>query len=361
MPELAQQARMWPMIISESSPNPQSLLGGRYRIIRQIGAGGMAEVFLARDTNLDRNVAIKQLRDEMIADPTFRERFLQEARAAANLSHPNIVTIHDFGHDAGRYFIVMEHVQGVHLKQYIRQKGALRLQESVDLMVQISAGVGYAHRAGLVHCDLKPQNILVAPDGRVKITDFGIARALATITEHESHSIIWGTPHYLAPEIASGGAPSPASDVYALGIVLYEMLTGRLPFDAADTRRIAELQLAASPPPPRKINPDIPENLELLLLKVLAKEPAARYRNADQFGRVLTSFSSQLDIKDQDIEIPQYALEVENETRALPAAKPGLDWLAILLALGALLALGGLIPLWMWACFLYPACPLPVP
>src|SRR4030042_2936362 len=169
----------------------------------------MALVYPARDLTLQREVAVKALRDDLAHEPPFQARFLQEARAAANLLHPNIVTIYDFGHDASRYFLVMEYVQGTDLKTYLRRRGRLTIQEAVELGIQISSGVGYAHRAGLVHCDLKPQNILVSPDGRAKITDFGIARALASIEPDETSEVVWGGPQYLAPEQAAGGPPPP--------------------------------------------------------------------------------------------------------------------------------------------------------
>jgi len=187
-------------------------LAGRYQLLSRLGTGGMAHVFQARDLNLQRMVAIKLLRENLISDPSFHARFLQEARAAANLSHPNIVTIHDFGVDAHQYFFVMELVSGTDLKTLLRRRQRLGVQETLGIITQACAGVGYAHRAGLIHCDLKPQNILVAPDGRTKIADFGIARALSTIDPLETSEYVWGSPQYFAPEQAAGGPPSPASD-----------------------------------------------------------------------------------------------------------------------------------------------------
>src|SRR3990170_583837 len=175
-----------------------TILGGRYSILGQLGAGGMAKVYHARDLNLQREVAVKLLREDLIDDPAFRSRFLQEARAAANLLHPGIVTVYDFGHDEQRFFIIMEYVQGTDLKTLIRRRGRLAVREATSLMTQICASVGYAHRAGLVHCDLKPQNVLVSPDGRAKITDFGIARALAS-----------PRPPPRRPPRSFGVAPSP--------------------------------------------------------------------------------------------------------------------------------------------------------
>jgi len=344
-----------------------TLLGGRYQILSALGAGGMANVYRARDLNLQREVAIKILRDDLVSDATFQARFLHEARAAANLLHPNIVTVYDFGQEAGRTFMAMEYVQGTDLKTLLRRRGPLPVEESIGLVIQVCAGVGYAHRAGLIHCDLKPQNILVTPDGRAKITDFGIARALVTVHPEEFSDVVWGSPQYFAPEQAAGGPPSPASDVYSLGIILYEVITGRLPFEAKDPAQLARLHQTASPQSPRSMNPSIPPSLEQIVYKVLSKEPSARYRTADQLGRVLMTFA------------PRSAL-AEMPPQALPASSPGhlpeattapleapapapapVDWLAVALGLLAFLAVGGLIPLWLWACLMYPSCPLRLP
>jgi serine/threonine-protein kinase len=320
----------------------------------------MAHVFQARDLNLQRMVAIKLLREDLIPDPAFHTRFLQEARAAANLSHPNIVTIHDFGVDAHEYFFVMELVSGTDLKTLLRRRQRLAVQEALAILTQACAGVGYAHRAGLIHCDLKPQNILVAPDGRTKIADFGIARALSTIDPLETSEVVWGSPQYFAPEQAAGGPPSPASDVYSLGVILFEALTGQLPFSGEDSSALADQHLRAAPPSPRALNPAISPALEQVLLKVLSKEPAARYRTADQLGRVLSGLMPQTVGASLPAAFPATpAARPEAPTRALPSsAAEGLDWLAIGLGLLAFLAVGGLLPLWLWACLRYPACPL---
>lgn len=340
------------------------ILGGRYQIIGRLGRGGMANVFRAKDLNLQREVAIKIMHEQLIEDPSFQASFLREARAAANLSHPNIVTIFDFGHDGQRYFLVMEYIPGTDLKTLIRRKQKLDTLEAVNLMIQICAGVGYAHRAGLIHCDLKPQNVLITSDGRAKITDFGIARALATISADEQVDIVWGSPIYFSPEQAAGGPPSPASDVYALGVSLFEMLAGRPPFQADDPLKLSELHQTAPPPSVRLYAPEIPDPLEQIILKVLAKEPSARYRTADQFGRVLKTFLKQQEGSES---LPAEAVmppEPDNDPQAFTAPfvdtsedETTIDWIAVGLGLLAFIAIGGLIPLWLYVCLLYPTCP----
>lgn len=340
-----------------------TVLSGRYRILGRLGSGGMANVYRARDLNLQRDVAVKILRSDLIEDPNFRASFLQEARAAANLAHPNIVTIYDFGHDSGQYFIVMEYVEGTDLKSLMRKRDPLNIHEALAIMIQIGKGVGYAHRAGLIHCDLKPQNILVSPDGRVKITDFGISRALASIAPDERSDVVWGSPKYFAPEQAAGNAPSPSSDVYALGVILFELLTGSLPFQAETSAELAHLHQTAPPPSPQELNPAISDELELILLKVLSKEPSARYRTADQFARVLTNVGvlGEGQQKSANIETDEAssfpALEA-NGALLTTETESRLDWLAIALGLIAFLLIGGLIPLWLWVCLRYPSCPI---
>jgi serine/threonine protein kinase len=339
-------------------------LSGRYQLLKQIGLGGMAHVYHARDHNLQRDVAIKILREDWINDPTFQTNFLQEARAAANLSHPNIVTIFDFGHDADQIFIVMEYIHGTDLKTLIRRKQRFEIHQAIELMIKICRGVGYAHRAGLIHCDLKPQNILVTTDGGAKITDFGISRALASVHPEEHSEIVWGSPQYFSPEQARGEGPSPASDVYSLGVIFYEMLTGEPPFEVDDKSSLAEMHIETPAPSPRRINPGIPPTLEQIVLKVLSKEPSARYRTADQLGRILGTLlqDRQQDSHRQTLLSEQDLEEAHaNTTLAMdPTQTPEVDWLAVGLGLVAFLALGGLLPLWLWVCLLYPSCPINV-
>lgn len=346
------------------------LLSDRYLLEERLGAGGMAVVYRARDTLLERMVAIKLLRQNFSRDPAFRERFRQEAKAAANLSHPNIVTVYDFGLDSERLYIVMEYVPGENLKAIIQRRGPLEVARAVSLMIKACAGVGYAHRAGLVHCDIKAHNILVSPDDRLKVTDFGIARALASIEPDEKTDYVWGSPQYFSPEQAAGQAPSPASDVYSLGVVMYEMLTGRLPFEDGDLTELSKMHREALPPAPSALNSAIPPVLEQIVLKVLSKEPSARYRTADQLGRVLITYSraaSQPVARSPVLEKaptprPPEAVQIPEAPAPAPPAHEDdyleIDWVAVLLGLLALIAVGGLIPFWLWVYLVYNP-PLP--
>jgi serine/threonine-protein kinase len=361
--------------------NEGMLLNNRYQLLERLGSGGMSDVFRARDLMLERSVAIKVLHEQYSNDAAFQQRFRQEARAAANLSHPNIVTVHDFGLDHGQLFIVMEHIPGKDLKTILRQRGRYSVEEAIPLMVQACAGIGYAHRAGLVHCDIKPHNMIVTPDARLKVTDFGIARALSTIMPDERADVVWGSPQYFSPEQATGEAPSPASDVYSLGIVLYEVLTGALPFTAPTSEELARMHLEAAPIRPSEYVPDIPSALEQIVLKVLSKEPAARYRTADQLGRVLLRFGTQRDVSPVS---PPPSLSLTPEaasTYQRPETQPthvnthqhtppvipvsesvvpapdysmqDIDWTSVALGLLALIAVGGLVPFWIYIFFLY--------
>ncbi|HHE71458.1 MAG TPA: serine/threonine protein kinase, partial [Chloroflexi bacterium] len=218
-----------------------TILNDRYRLTELIGAGGMATVYHGEDLLLERPVAVKFLREPYASDPEARQRFLHEARAAAKLDHPNVVHIYDVGVAAGgQPYIVMELVRGEDLKSLIRREAPLTVPHALALIRQVCAGVGEAHRAGIVHCDLKPQNILVNENGQVKVTDFGIARAARAEEEGDAHvEVVWGSPHYLSPEQARGEHPTPASDVYSIGIVLYEMLAGVPPFHDPDPAVLA--------------------------------------------------------------------------------------------------------------------------
>jgi serine/threonine-protein kinase len=270
------------------------ILNDRYRLIEQIGAGGMAVIYRGQDLELGRLVSVKILRPSLVDDPEFLIRFRREAQAAAKLSHPNIVTVYDVGQDGPKtHYIVMEYVPGQDLKKLLRARGTFDVDAALAIAVEVCKGVGYAHRAGLVHCDVKPQNILITPDNTVKVTDFGIARAFTEVQSDEQEEVVWGSPHYFSPEQASGEGCTPASDVYSIGIVLFEMLTGRLPFTGTEYRDLALAHLKQAPPSMTSVNPALPQELDRIAHKVLAKEPSARYRTADQLGRILEKYREQ--------------------------------------------------------------------
>jgi serine/threonine-protein kinase len=343
---------------------PVHFLGNRYRLIHQVGKGGMALVYEAYDQMLERPVAVKLLRQDFSEIQGFRDRFKQEAKSAANLSHPNIVTIHDFGEDPHGIYIVMEFMVGKDLKFRIRDKGFYSVTEGIPLMIQACNALGYAHRAGIIHCDVKPQNMIVSDDHRLKITDFGIARALSSIDENNKSDVVWGSPQYLSPEQALGEQPSPASDVYSLGVVMYEMFTGKLPFNAKTTEELIELHRTQPPLPPSQLNVDCPPELEQIILKVLSKEPSARFRTADQLGSVLANLLERYrtTAPTKPLSSPEHppALMVKEITHHVsyedysPATeKPssGLDWRLIGLELLCLLLVGGLLPFWLYIWF----------
>jgi len=347
------------------------ILHQRYRLEETARAGGMATVYRGHDTLLDRPIAVKILREPYASDPAFRERFVQEARAAARLDHPNVVHIYDVGEDdEGHPYIVMELVKGENLKSLIRRERPLSVTRALNLTRQICTGVGHAHRSGLVHCDLKPHNILLTPSGQIKVTDFGIARAFNFQEEPAEpvakEKFVWGSPHYISPEQASGDPPTPASDVYSIGIILYEMLTGVPPFHSQDPAELALKHLRESPPPLTSLNPRIPPKLEWLVHKVLSKEPANRYRNADQLGIAIEEYTRQGDEQTlphsavstdvpapSDIQTIQPAASVASALELDPSrdTKPmqsrgGIDWLMWGLLLVATVAVLGLVPLW---------------
>jgi serine/threonine-protein kinase len=270
------------------------ILNNRYRLIEQIGSGGMAVIYKAQDMELGRLVTVKVLRPSLVSDPEFLIRFKREAQAAANLSHPNIVIVYDVGQDGPKtHYIVMEYVPGQDLKKLMRARGVFEVDAALAIIIEVCKGVGYAHRAGLVHCDVKPQNILVTPENSIKVTDFGIARALSTSEQEQVDDVVWGSPHYFSPEQAAGETPTPASDVYSIGVVLFELLTGRLPFTGSDYQALALAHLKETPPSILDINPALPPELDKIIRKVLSKEPSARYRTGDQMGRILEKYQAE--------------------------------------------------------------------
>jgi predicted Ser/Thr protein kinase len=264
-----------------------TMVDGRYRIIGRIGSGGMADVYCAEDTQLGRQVALKLLYRRFAEDDNFVERFRREASAAAGLQHPNVVQVFDRGEWDGTYYIAMEFLPGRNLKQVVRDHGALDPALAADLTIQILKAARFAHRRGIVHRDIKPHNVIVDDEGRAKVTDFGIARAGASdMTETGS---IMGTAQYLSPEQAQGLPVDARSDLYSIGVVLYELLTGRPPFDAESPVTIALKQVSATPVPPRELIAAVPPALEAVTMRALRKEPAERFQDADEMIAALES------------------------------------------------------------------------
>jgi serine/threonine protein kinase/beta-lactam-binding protein with PASTA domain len=272
--------------------NEPTVFNGRYELHRRIGRGGMAEVSLARDQLLDRPVAIKVLFPEFATDPAFVERFRREATAAANLNHPNIVGVYDWGEAEGTYFIVMEYVDGRSLSQILRAEGPLHPDRVADVGADVAAALGFAHRNGVVHRDVKPGNVLVDQSGLVKVADFGIARAITATTDDNLTQVgtVMGTATYFSPEQARGDPVDPRSDIYSLGCVLYELVVGRPPFSGESPVAIAYKQVHEAPVPPRQVNSAVPPALEAIILKCLAKNPANRYPSAEDLRADLRRF-----------------------------------------------------------------------
>jgi serine/threonine-protein kinase len=319
----------------------------------------MATVYRAQDIMLGRTVAVKVLHQKRADDASFLARFYREAQAAANLDHPNIVSVYDIGQDGNRHYIIMEYVEGLSLKELILESAPFPIERTLTIAIQVCTAVGAAHRAGLIHCDVKSQNILVASDGRVKVTDFGIARALvsAPMVERED---VWGTPDYLSPEQAAGKRLAPPSDVYSIGVVMYEMLTGRLPFEAESGIALAFKHLREEPAPVNDLNPRVPAGLARIVHKALAKEPSARYDTASQLAQVLINYhrvGEAVTTVQPPVGVGQGSQSVDlaplSEERvgyfeegAEWEEERGWDWVAVVLGAVALVSVLGLAPLW---------------
>ena len=271
-------------------PQPAQVYSDRYEILRQVARGGMAEVYLARDQLLDRRVALKVLFPELSIDRSFVERFRREAQSAANLSHPNIVSVYDWGEEDDTYFIVMEYIDGRPLSSLLRAQGALLADRAASIGADVAAALAFAHRNGVVHRDVKPGNVLLDANDHVKVTDFGIARAANTKENLTQTGAVMGTATYFSPEQAQGYGVDPRSDVYSLGVVLYEMVTGKPPFAGDNPVTIAYKHVREEPVPPREMNPAIPAAFEAIVLQAMAKDPDDRYASAEELRADLVRY-----------------------------------------------------------------------
>ena len=257
--------------------SPGMLLSERYEIIDKVGSGGMADVYNAKDTRLNRNVAIKVLKQEYSNDAKFVSKFRVEAQSVAGLSHPNIVNVYDVGEDDTLYYIVMELVEGITLKRFIEKKGRLEINEAIGIGIQIAQGIEEAHKNNIIHRDIKPQNIIISKEGKVKVTDFGIAKAA---TSNTITSNAMGSVHYISPEQARGGYSDEKSDIYSLGVTLYEMLLGKVPFEGDSTVTVAFAHVHEEAVPLEEMDPSIPRSLSRIVQKCMQKKPDMRYESA---------------------------------------------------------------------------------
>ncbi|MBE6468856.1 MAG: Stk1 family PASTA domain-containing Ser/Thr kinase [Coriobacteriaceae bacterium] len=284
----------------------QHVLGGRYLLKDRVGAGGMATVYRAQDQVLDRTVAVKMMLPQYAGDATFAARFKQEAQAAAGLSSPYIVNVYDWGKDGDTYYIVMEYLRGTDLKSGVRSHGALDPKKVAQIGSQICGALSVAHKHEIIHRDIKPQNIMVLPDGNIKVMDFGIARAKNSHLTQDNN--VLGTAHYVSPEQTRGQELGPTSDIYSLGVVMYECATGQVPFDGDDAISVAMKQVSEAPMPPSKVNPGVDTALERIILKCMEKDPANRFQSADELREVLNAY-----IAGRTVDVPE-------PTRVIPAA-----------------------------------------
>ena len=289
-------------------------INDRYQIIKSIGEGGMANVYLAYDTILDRNVAVKVLRGDLATDEKFVRRFQREALSASSLSHPNIVEVYDVGEDNGQYYIVMEYIEGCQLKQLLKKRGRLTLSEVIDIMLQITDGLSVAHDAYIIHRDIKPQNIMILDSGLVKITDFGIAMAMNSTQLTQTNSVM-GSVHYLPPEQANGKGSTLQSDIYSMGILMYELLTGELPYKGDNAVEIALKHLKEKIPSVREKFPEIPQSVENIIIKATAKNPKNRYADARSMNEDLRTCLDDSRVNEAKIVLPYPEFEDNNKKK----------------------------------------------
>ena len=294
---------------------PGTHLADRYEIVKTLGGGGMAIGYKARDRVLDRWVAIKVMKQSLRNHDEFIQRFIREAKAAGSLSHPNVVSVFDIGREGSTYYMVMEYIEGISLDQWMKRKGSLNPKEAIDIAIQVCDGLFHAHKHGIIHRDIKAQNIMRTVDGRYKVTDFGISFFSNMSTSLTQTGTVMGSAHYFSPEQASGGKVTYASDLYSVGVLLFFLVTGRFPFDAENSLTIALKHLQEPVPNPRKFNPNIPVSLNRIIRKAMKKKPEERYQTADEMKRELLAIQDQL----SDLPLTTRSNVIQNEPHSLPS------------------------------------------
>ncbi len=324
------------------------IINDRYQILNTISSGGMAVIYRAKDIILDRDTALKILKRDLSQKNDFRDQFSKEAKSSARLTHPNIVTTYDFGLYGDRLYIAMELIDGQLLKDIIPNDN-ISFETRFDYIKQACQGLSYAHKNRIIHCDIKPQNMLVSNAGEVKLTDFGISRAIDSVSREGQTDEIWGSPYYIAPEIAKGESPSPASDIYSFGIVMYEVFTKQLPFNEDDVLSLIEKHLEGQPPPPIKLNPQIPPALNEIILRAIEKDPKKRFLSAGELFLALEKFENHENqiFTDDNGRIIREDKNREDELNSVNQ-ETQIDWKTILLGFLALITVGGLIPFWLF-------------
>ncbi|MGA2112099.1 MAG: serine/threonine-protein kinase [Anaerolineales bacterium] len=336
--------------------NDLPTLGGRYQLVGLVGSEATADHYRALDLPSGALVAVKVLREELTHGPQFRRKFLTETQALARLSHPNLVSLLDFGIEGSWCFLVLELVEGVDLKRHLFQQGQLSVNESLSIARQISAGLGLAHSAGLVHGDVRPHNVLLAASGLAKLADLGVARLFSS-RDHLPQDELWATPQYFSPEQAAGEDPSPSSDVYSLGVVLFEMLAGRLPFRGQDLRDLTLEELIHAPPSLGALVPSSPRSVEAVLDRMLEKNPQDRYRDGNEAAAALSVLAPDLGVEPLPATTARAAGptgDARPEKSLMAKCGEGrIDWKAVGLGFLALVAVGGLFPLWVWVYLVY--------
>jgi serine/threonine protein kinase len=344
----------------------EKLLKGRYEVLAEIGRGQRTVAYKARDTSLDRIVVLKILRDAYAREPQWVDRFHSAARAMAGVSHPNVVDVYDVGTDAGTHYVVTEYVEGQSLESLLASRGTLTLQEALQTAVHVCAALGAAHRAGLVHGQLTPRNILLVEGQGAKVSDFGVVDTPAPVVPGEDDSAAVGSALYLSPEQAMGRRTVPASDVYALGVILYQMLAGRPPFEGEDPSVVKEKHIRQLPEALHLVNPSVPQPLSQLVHRALAKRSTERYRTATDFGAALTGYrrraeesevAARVRAEERELALEQRRREWSEAQRrqrteemvvgAAATAARGPDWTLITLSMLAVVAVLGLVPLWL--------------